>query len=264
MPGCAVHTLLATRVLTRWNLGDATASPLPPDDSDCRAAFYAGSMGPDFGYYPGGDQLFAELAHYLQAVELTRALVRSAPDFRSRAFAWGWTTHVLADCWIHPVINREVARRFPRSEAGEVSYAEDPVAHIRVELGIDSAYARDAAVPARPWPASVVDRLGTDVLANAYDTSYGIRVDRDRLCATKRAALRLMPWMLAYERLIARGLRCDRPPRDVAGLLSRTAVWLLPRGSAAYGILRPVAPTPALLSELSGSSKCLSLYCEFN
>jgi hypothetical protein len=153
--------------------------------------------------------MFAELAHYLQAVELTRALVRSAPDFRTRAFASGWATHVLADCWIHPVINREVARRSPRSQAGEVSYAEDPVAHIRVELGIDSAYALDTAVPARPWTASVVDRVQTDILASAYDTTYGIRVDRDRLGATKRAALRLMPWMLAYERLIARGLRCE-------------------------------------------------------
>src|SRR5689334_15447416 len=74
MPGCAVHLLLATRVLARWR-GGRSEAPFAIADDGCRDAFYAGSMGPDVGYYPGCDHMLAELAHYLKPVALVRAMI---------------------------------------------------------------------------------------------------------------------------------------------------------------------------------------------
>jgi hypothetical protein len=239
LPGCAVHTLLGTQVLARWADGTG-AAPFPFDKSDCLAAFHAGCMGPDFGYYPGGDQTFAALAHYLCAADLARTLIRTAPECRALAFAWGWATHVLADAVVHPVINREAARRSGLGVGESLTYADAPATHVRVEMGVDAFYSREMDVPQRAvaW------------LATAYDVTYQIRIDRNRLLATQRRALRLMPRLLAFERLICLGLRDDPPRPGLAGWLLGAAGWLVPRRSTVYGLLRPEPPPAALVGEL--------------
>jgi hypothetical protein len=171
-------------------------------------------MGPDFGYYPGGDQTFADLAHDLCAADLARTLIRTAPDSRARAFAWGWATHVLADAVVHPVINREAARRSGQEVGEGLTYADAPGTHVRVEIGVDAFYSRDRHVPEQPWPAAPLDQSAVAWLATAYDVTYQIRIDRNRLLATQWCALRLMPRLLAYERLISPGLRDARPGQD--------------------------------------------------
>jgi hypothetical protein len=255
LPGCSVHILLATRVLSRWR-GGRSAAPFPIADVSCLEAFYAGCVGPDFGYYPGCDLVFAELAHYLRAADLVRALVGAARDDRCRAFAWGWVTHVLADIWIHPLVNRGVGRKVATGESLGLSYAEDPVNHIRVELGLDAYYAQSDEVPERLELAFHLDPRGINFVADAYDETYRIRADRRRLLASYRNASRLLPLMLKYERAVAPAMRRGvescvlRPRLGLVPMTTRTLSWLLPRGCAAYGLLRPYPPPAWLVEEV--------------
>ncbi len=200
--------------------------------------------------------MLAELAHYLKPVDLVRALIDRAPDGVSRAFAWGWATHVLADAWIHPLVNRGVGRKLGRGGPAGLSYAEDPVHHVRVELGLDAYYARHIDVPGRLGPAPFRGLVATRFIADAYDETYGIRVDRRRLFASIRNAARLVPWMLSCERLIApamcRGATTirGRTRARLVLMACRVASWLLPRRSVAYGLLRPDLPPDRLIAEV--------------
>src|SRR5215207_3945903 len=86
MPGCGTHLILARRVL---GTGPGSGSGAE------RAAFFTGSVGPDMGYFPGGDKFTSDLAHYVGVGQLVRALVRSADNPVAAAFARGWATHIL-------------------------------------------------------------------------------------------------------------------------------------------------------------------------
>jgi len=246
--------LLATRVLSRWRAG--RMAPFPIADDDCLDAFYVGSIGPDVGYFPGSDVVFAELAHYVSAADLARALVHGAHDDCGRAFAWGWATHVLADIWIHPLVNRSVGRRVARGGSAGISYAVDPVTHVRVELGLDACYARGSEVPRRIGRLFLLDSRGINLVADAYDETYRIWVDRRRLSASYRNAIRLLPGVLTYERMVAAAMRGGAETSGTntrAGLVLvplRAASWLLPRGCAAYGVLRPYPPETRLVEEV--------------
>jgi len=57
----------------------------PAGDPALRAAFLAGTVGPDMGMYPGGEPLFSDLAHYVRSGELARALVRAARSIAARS-----------------------------------------------------------------------------------------------------------------------------------------------------------------------------------
>src|SRR5262249_28003489 len=121
----------------------------------------------------------------------------------------GWATHVLADVWIHPLVNRGVGRMLGRGGPEGLTYAEDPVPHVRVELGLDAYYAGSGELPGRIRPTFLLDPGGVNFVAEAYDETYWIRLDRRRLRASFRTASRLLPWILAYERWIAPAMRRD-------------------------------------------------------
>jgi hypothetical protein len=182
MPGVIIHTLLGARLLDRWG-GGAAAAPFPAADPVLRAAFLAGSIGPDMGMYPGGAELFSNLAHYVRSGELARALIRAARTESERAFAWGWATHVLADATIHPFIN--VAAGDARGTA-PLTYADDPALHLAVEVGADGcafARRRELGLPRpAPLPADIAG-----FVAGAYRGVYGSAVSDGHVRASLAA-----------------------------------------------------------------------------
>ena len=150
MPGCAVHLELARRVLVAWEARPDDA-PFPIGHPASRCTFLFGSLGPDLGYFPGGDALLADLAHCVARAHLTRNLIDSAETDLERALAWGWVTHVLGDIWIHPLINQAVGERVCGHRLPGLTYADDPLTHVRIELGTD------AMLPAKfGWPAPCI------------------------------------------------------------------------------------------------------------
>jgi len=101
---------------------------------------YGGSVMQDMGYYPFGSQYFSDLVHYVRTGDFVEALLRDSSDINEFAFALGALAHYSSDNQGHPTINRVVAMEFPKLKAkfgNEVTYVDDPKAHIRTEFGFD-------------------------------------------------------------------------------------------------------------------------------
>ena len=67
-------------------------------------------------------------------------MIEEASDLNELAFALGALSHYSADNQGHPTINKVVAIEFPklrRKFGGEVTFEDDPKAHIRTEFGFD-------------------------------------------------------------------------------------------------------------------------------
>jgi hypothetical protein len=240
MPGCGVHLVIAARVLGPGPAGAAT-----------RAAFLAGAVAPDMGYFPGGDRFVSDLAHYVRSAGLARCLVRAAGGPVAAAFARGWATHVLADGLIHPLINRAAGELTGRP--GPRTFADDPAAHVRVEQGLDAVVgARLGAtwrVAGRPPAGPVVGPLG-----EAFARTYGFRPARSALAASVRAADRAVPVLLGYGRAVARRFAGGRggPAGAATDLLfaaARVATAAVPRSPAA-AFARPARPADRLVDEV--------------
>ena len=111
-----------------------------PDDLKKAHAFaYGGSLVQDMGYYPFGNKYFSDLTHYVRSGDFIVNLIRESNDLNEYAFALGALSHYAADNMGHPVVNRAVGMEFPslRKKFGaEVTYADNPKAHIRTEFGL--------------------------------------------------------------------------------------------------------------------------------
>src|SRR5262250_3191163 len=101
---------------------------------------YGGSLVQDMGYYPFGKKYFSDLLHYVRSGDFVEALFEESHDINEYAFALGALAHYSSDNVGHPVVNKVVALEFPKLRAkhgDEVTYADDPKAHIRTEFGFD-------------------------------------------------------------------------------------------------------------------------------
>ena len=102
---------------------------------------YGGAIIQDMGYYPFGSHFFSDLTHYVRSGDFVEALLAEANSLDEYAFALGALAHYAADNAGHPIAtNRAVPVMFPklRKKFGRlVTYAQDPVAHLRVEFSFD-------------------------------------------------------------------------------------------------------------------------------
>lgn len=184
MPGHVLHIEIAHRVRS-----------LLPKGEEVGQALYLGAIAPDMGLLPGADPLISDLAHYVDTGSLAKQLVRTASNEVERAYAWGWVTHLLADAGLHPAVN----------DSAGTSWARSPVAHMRVEFGIDfDRLARSSGLArlrlgARPDPRYVCRALA-DVYGVGFDEG---RVERSHrgLIWTQRLLFRLGPRAPALRRL---------------------------------------------------------------
>jgi hypothetical protein len=255
MPGIVVHTLLATRALDAWR-GEGSA-PFDTNDTRLRNAFLSGAMGPDMGVFPGGEPFVSDLAHYVRTGELTRQLVRQAGSDLEAAYAWGWLTHVLADVAVHPLVNRGAGELLHGDRDRATPYADDPVAHVRVEVAADGIcycrhWQREAA---RTQP--VFDETSIDFLARSFAATYGRgATTAASLLAAHRAWAHhgRQAWSLAAvvgNRLQGRAI----PPGSrrfywLVFLPVRLGTSLVARRRPIYGVTHPVLPPDWLLAEL--------------
>lgn len=165
------------------------------------AAFLAGAVAPDLGFFPGGPATFSRRAHHECTADLARALLVVADDATEEAFAAGWALHVYTDAATHPVVNR-------LADDHRVQMSDQPAArldlwHKRVEWGIDCHVLSQAAHKPPLWrqalvfPAEPGDRCQ---LARAARDIFGEDADDGALrkgwAATERWVRRLAPMFL--------------------------------------------------------------------
>src|ERR1700693_545948 len=150
---CGVEPCVAYSVLTHEEIVDLAWKdnflpllkkrfPAATDDDlkKAHAFAYGGSLVQDMGYYPFGNKYFSDLTHYVRSGDFVVNLLKEASDINEFAFALGALAHYSADNTGHPTINQVVAIEFPKLSkkfGKEVTYEDNPKAHIRTEFGFD-------------------------------------------------------------------------------------------------------------------------------
>jgi len=152
----------------------------PEDLRHAHAFAYGGSLVQDMGYYPFGKQYFSDLLHYVRSGDFVSALLSESSDINEYAFALGALAHYSSDNVGHPVVNKVVALEFPKLRAkhgNEVTYADDPRAHIRTEFGFDMAQVAKNRYTSDRYHDFIGFEVATPLLERAFQKTYGLSLD---------------------------------------------------------------------------------------
>ncbi len=245
MPSVTVHVHLARRVLEALERRPRIA-PFDASRPELVNAFLQGSFGPDLGYMPGGHRPLSDLAHCLYSGDLTRALLERSQTPEARAFSWGWVTHVLADVFIHPIVGCAVGELVYGSPSHFADGDKHPVAHVRVEAGLDAIYAERHPELRRLRFDPALTASEIDVLVDAFDMTYGVTPDRTHFTRSHRVAGRRAEQGLRLAHFTARLLPTHvKPLRAWLDRQLGPVSWLRSKlGSrhVALGYVLPVLP----------------------
>jgi hypothetical protein len=145
-----------------------------------RAFAYGGCLIQDMGYYPHGSRLFTDLAHYVRTGAFVSSLLAEASNLDEYAFALGAVAHYAGDGNGHPMgINRAVPLAYPRlrRKYGDlIAYADDPQAHLRVELGFDVVQLATGRYRAPAYLDLIGFEVATPLLERAFLRTYGLEM----------------------------------------------------------------------------------------
>src|SRR3954462_8048129 len=174
------------------------------DVRHAHAFAYGGSLVQDMGYYPFGKKYFSDLLHYVRTGDFVSALLSESNDINEYAFALGALAHYSSDNMGHPTINKVVALEFPKLGAKygkEVTYADDPKAHIRTEFGFDMVQVAKNRYTSDRFHDFIGFEVATPLLERAFLKTYGMNLndvlgDEDRSISTfRRAVSQFIPEM---------------------------------------------------------------------
>jgi hypothetical protein len=253
MPQPALHILLGDAVLRHWRRNGG--APFDPRDRSSRSAFLAGTLGPDYGLFPGGLPVVSALAHTGRTGELARALLERARAPREQAFVWGSLTHVLADVAIHPLINRAAAEH--AAAEGRTRTLHD---HVRVEVGIDAWFGWRHPRLGRVRLLPVLDRESYRFASDAYHATHGCDVTPAQLIAMQRGMLRFTRLAIFFATSVARDLCWDECDAGAPAPLHATLAWhaalaCSARTSTVHAYLKPVRPAAWLVDSVAAAMR---------
>ncbi len=179
-------------------------SASPEDLRKAHAFAYGGSLIQDMGYYPFGNKYFSDLTHYVRSGDFIVNLMNEATDLDEYAFALGALAHYSSDNVGHPVVNQAVALEFPklhRKFGSEVTYADNPKAHIRTEFGFDVTQVAKNRYTSDRYHDFIGFEIHKPLLERAFLDTYGIPLsdvisDEDLAIGTfRRAISKVLPEM---------------------------------------------------------------------
>jgi hypothetical protein len=151
----------------------------PEDLRNAHAFAYGGSLVQDMGYYPFGNKYFSDLSHYVRSGDFVQALIDQSSDLNEYAFALGALAHYSSDTCGHPTINRVVALSFPklrRKFGNEVTYVDDPKAHIRTEFGFDMVQVAKNRYTSDAYHDFIGFEVSKPVLERAFQQTYALKL----------------------------------------------------------------------------------------
>lgn len=170
---------------------------------EAHAYAYGGAIIQDMGYYPFGSKFFTDLVHYVRSGDFVESLLHEAQDVNEYAFALGALAHYFADNDGHAIgVNRAVPVLFPklRGKFGEqVTYVEDPAAHMKTEFGFDVAQVARGRYRSEDYHDFIGFKVSKPVLERAFKATYGLELkdlflDLDLALGTfRRAASTIIP-----------------------------------------------------------------------
>ena len=140
---------------------------------------YGGSVVQDMGYYPFGSKYFSDLVHYVRSGDFVVALIEDSSDLDEYAFALGALAHYASDNSGHPTINRVVALSFPKLQkkyGPEVTYVDNPTAHIRTEFGFDMVQVAKNRYTSDNFHDFIGFNISKPLLERAFADTYGLQL----------------------------------------------------------------------------------------
>jgi hypothetical protein len=149
------------------------------DLKQAHAYAYGGSVVQDMGYYPFGSQYFSDLVHYVRTGDFVLALIQDSSDLNEYAFALGALAHYASDNGGHPTINHVVALTFPKLQkkyGEEVTYADNPKAHIRTEFGFDMVQVAKNRYTSDNYHDFIGFNVCKPLLERAFVETYGLQL----------------------------------------------------------------------------------------
>ena len=141
---------------------------------------YGGCIIQDLGYYPFGSRFFSDLVHYVRSADFVQALVDESRDLNELAFALGAVSHYGADIEGHSTaVNRAVPILFPRLQrefGNEVTYADNPAAHLKTEFGFDVLQVARGHYAPKAYHDFIGFQVSKDLLDRAFQRTYGLKL----------------------------------------------------------------------------------------
>jgi hypothetical protein len=151
----------------------------PEELLKAHAYAYGGSVIQDIGYYPFGNQVFSDLAHYVRTGDFVQALIDESQDLNEYAFALGALAHYVADINGHPFINLSVGIEYPelaRLYGPKVPYDVDHKAHLRTEFGFDVLQVAKGRYAPEDYHNFIGFEVAAPVLERAFYDTYGLKL----------------------------------------------------------------------------------------
>ena len=179
-------------------------SAMPDDLLKAHAFAYGGSLAQDMGYYPFGSKDFSDLTHYVRSGDFIVSLINDSTNLDEYAFALGAMAHYSSDNIGHPTVNRSVAIEFPKLQkkyGPDVTYEDNPKAHIRVEFGFDITQVAKNHYTSDRYHDFIGFEVSKPLLERAFQDTYGIPLsdvmsDEDLAIGTfRRTISKIIPEM---------------------------------------------------------------------
>jgi hypothetical protein len=154
-------------------------STTPEQLIEAHAYAYGGCVIQDMGYYPFGNKHFSDLVHYVRSGDFVVNMLKGAQDVNEYAFALGALAHYASDIAGHPYVNQAVSLDYPKLRAKfgkEVTYEDNPTAHIRTEFGFDVAQVAKQRYAPKSYHDFIGFQVSKPVLERAFRETYGIEL----------------------------------------------------------------------------------------
>lgn len=141
---------------------------------------YGGCAIQDLGYYPFGSKFFSDLVHYVRTGDFIEALLRDSQDLNEFAFALGALAHYAADNNGHRIaVNRAVGLLYPklkRKYGDQVTYAENPAAHLKTEFGFDVLQIAKGHYAPDAYRKYIGFQVSQPLLERAFEETYSLEL----------------------------------------------------------------------------------------
>jgi hypothetical protein len=209
----------------------------PGELEQAHAYAYGGCIIQDLGYYPFSSRFFSDLTHYVRSGDFITALIRDSQDLNEYAFALGALEHFAADTEGHRIAtNRAVPILYPdlrRKYGSDVTYWDNPVAHVRTEFGFDVLQVASGRYAPDRYRSFIGFQVSRDVLERAFRDTYDIEMkdvfgNLTLALGTYRYSIRsIVPGMTR----VAWSLKKDQLQKEIPGITRKKFLYNLSRSS---------------------------------
>ncbi len=242
---CSAYTVLTHEALID-SVWDASLQKLllkrfpgatPEELEQAHAYAYGGCIIQDLGYYPFSSHFFSDLTHYVRSGDFILELIRDSQDLNEYAFALGALEHYAADTEGHRMAtNRAVPMLYPelrRKFGSDVTYWDNPVAHIRTEFGFDVLQVASGRYAPDQYRSFIGFQVSRDLLERAFRDTYGIEM-KDvfgnvtlALGSYRHTVGAIVPGMTR----VAWSLKKDQLQKEIPGITRKKFLYNLSRSS---------------------------------